>query len=114
MSGQIEINGRIVTVREMSVAEVRAWAIEIDAGTRALDALDELMHPDCSLADIKLMTDASDADIDACTAADLDRLVEEARKWNPHFFRVRGALTQASRIVRAASPLESTAAPSHS
>jgi len=93
----IQIGERTVTVRELTVREVRDWAVQVDTGLLALDGVGELMLPDCSLADLQRMSDA-DADLlDGLTPSELEPIAEAARKLNPHFFRLRAALAGAVR-----------------
>lgn len=101
----IQIGERTVTVRELTVREVRDWSVQIDTGLRQIDPVGEMALPDCSLADLQMMSDA-DADVlEACTNTDLEQIAECARKLNPHFFRLRAALAGAVRdLARQARP----------
>lgn len=84
------------TVRELSVAEVRAWIVEKEQG-QSCDGVGELMHPDCALDDLLRMSDLTAEAAEQLTAAQLDQLVRKAKALNPHFFRVRAALNSAVR-----------------
>ncbi|MDO9596736.1 MAG: hypothetical protein Q7J47_03350 [Azoarcus sp.] len=90
---------RILTVHEITVQQVRDWAVSIDTGLVPLDPVGELLHPECALADLVLMSDATPAEIEQCTSAQLDHLVATAKALNPHFFRVRAALQGVARQI---------------
>lgn len=93
----IQIGERTVTVRELTVREVRDWSVQIDTGLRQIDPVGEMALPDCSLADLLMMCDADAELLEGCTAAALEQIAERARKLNPHFFRLRAALAGAVR-----------------
>lgn len=103
----IPVGAHTVQVRELTVADVRAWAVEIDAGTRLLDPIGELVLEHCSLADLQLITDATPEALEAATAAELTALETAARTLNPHFFRVRAVLAIAAQQLQANSPTTS-------
>lgn len=108
----IQIGERTVTVRELTVREVRDWAVQVDTGLLSLDGVDELMLPDCSLADLQRMSDADGDLLDTLTPSELEPIAEAARKLNPHFFRLRAALAGAARaLTHEAQRLTSSAAP---
>lgn len=94
----IELPGLPVTVRELTVAEVRAWLVEAEAGA-PVDPLRAMVFDDCSLDDLARMADVSAARLESFTAGELAPLHEAARALNPHFFRVRAALTRVARLI---------------
>lgn len=95
---QVQAGEATVTVRELTVGEVRAWAVEREAVTET-DAVGELVAPDCSLDDIGRMSDATPEMLESLTAAQLGAVVEACKKLNPHFFRIRAALTGAAHVL---------------
>ncbi len=110
----VELPGRLVTVRELTVAEVRAWLVEAEAGER-VDPLHALAFDDFGLADIARMCDATADELEAFAPSDLSPLVEACRGLNPHFFKVRAALSGVARVMAAeAAALVSTDAPASS
>lgn len=105
----VDLSGRLVTVKELTVAEVRAWLVETEAGLH-VDPLHALAFEDCGLADLVRMCDATAEELEAYAPSDLAPLVEACKGLNPHFFRVRAALSGAARVMLAeAEALTSTA-----
>lgn len=100
--------GLSVTVREITVAEVRAWLV----ADPAPDPVRAYAFQDFSLDDVARMTDASPEALEAYAPSDLGPLVQAAQDLNPHFFRPRAALAQVTRALLAESwPTPSTAPP---
>lgn len=97
-SRTVALGERAVTVRELTVREVRDWLTEIEAGA-PVDPLHALAFEDFGLEDLARMCDAPAADLEAFAPSDLAELVAAARALNPHFFRVRAALTGAARVL---------------
>jgi len=97
---EIPVGSRTVTVRELTVAEVRAWVAEHEAGS-PVDPLRALVFDDCSLDDLARLCDLSAADMEQHTVAELTPLRDKARALNPHFFKVREALVSVSRAIQA-------------
>jgi len=95
----VQIGERTVTVRELTVREVRDWAAQIDTGLAPLDAVGEMMLSDCSLADLQRMSDADAELLEGLGTSDLELIAAAARKLNPHFFRLRAALAGAARVL---------------
>lgn len=103
-----------VNVRELTVAEVRAWMVECEAGATT-DPLHALAFEDCGLDDIARMCDVSVAVLENYTLSELADLVTTCKALNPHFFRVRAALSGVARMMlEEAKALRSTAAPAPS
>lgn len=86
---QINIGGRMVTIKELTVGEVREY-IKLEESDlvrqRALDPVTDLMLEDLSLRDIVAMTDLKIEDIDTMTTRQLQEVVKSCREWNPGFF----------------------------
>lgn len=105
-----ELPGLTVTLRELSVAEVRAWVTEQEAGA-SVDPLRCMVLDDCSLDDLARMSDATAEQLEAFGPAALATVRDKAKALNPHFFRVREALIGVSRILQAeAASMTSTPA----
>ena len=86
-----------VTVIEMTVAEVRAKLLTAAA---TADPLQQLVFDGFGLDDLLLMCDARPDDLEALAPSELQPLVAVCQKLNPHFFRVRAALTATARAVQ--------------
>lgn len=110
----LTLGERLVTVRELTVGEVRDWLRKTETDTSP-DILHALALPECNLADLVLMSDADSDALDACTPSELLPLYELCKELNPHFFRVREALSRVSRVMVAeAAQMISTAPPASS
>ena len=105
----VELAGVQVTVRELTVAEVRTWLAEIEAGV-AVDPLGSMVFEDCSLDDLVRMSDATAEGMEALTYGELLPLRDACKALNPHFFRVRAAVQKVARASEAeAASMISTA-----
>jgi hypothetical protein len=87
-----------VTARELTVAEVRTWLVEVEAGT-AIDPLGSMVFDDCSLSDLVRMSDADPDALEGLTHGELLPLRDACKVLNPHFFRVRAALQKVARAI---------------
>jgi hypothetical protein len=96
----VELEGRAVTLRELTVQEVRDWALRAEQGLVPADAVGHLCLDQVSLYDLELMG-APLADLNAMTASELEAVLTVAKRLNPHFFRVRAAMAAAAlRLMR--------------
>jgi hypothetical protein len=93
------INDRTVTVRELTVAEVRDWAVRVDAGLLPVDPVGALISADWSLADLREMSNAQAEQLEAMTFAELEKVADAAKRLNPHFFALRAALLGAANRI---------------
>ena len=89
-----------VTARELTVAEVRTWLVEVEAGTE-VDPLGSMIFDDCSLSDLARMSDVDPAALEGLTYGELAPLRAACKMLNPHFFRVRAALQKVARAIEA-------------
>lgn len=107
---EIDLPGLRVVVRELTVSEVRSWLVEAESGA-PVDPLRALVFDDCSLDDLARMSDAPAEALEQFTAGELATLHDAAKGLNPHFFRVRAALTRVAQLIEAeAGSMISTAA----
>ena len=95
----IELPGLSVTARELTVAEVRAWVVEMEAGT-PVDPLRAMVFEDCSLDDLARMSDRSAEELERFSVSELEPLRELCKALNPHFFRVRAALIRVVQMMQ--------------
>ena len=94
------VSTRTVTVRELTFGEVRDWMTAVESGEQR-DALHALALDDCGLDDLARMSDISTADLEACAPSDLAELIKVCKELNPHFFKVRAALSGVARLMLA-------------
>jgi hypothetical protein len=92
---KVDLPGLSVTVRELTVAEVRDWAVEIETGSKVIDVAGEFAFDGFSLDDILRMCDAPKAELEKFAPSDLAPLVSACKELNSHFFRAREAVTAA-------------------
>ena len=113
MPAQLEtkLGERPVTVRELTVTEVRNWVAEHEAGA-VIDPLRSFVFDDCSLDDMARQCDITADDMEAYAPSDLTELRDKCKALNPHFFKVREALTGVSRMMQAELDSLSSTAPS--
>lgn len=104
----IDLAGRTVTVREMTVGEVRAWMADIATPrpTESVDLVAEMLIPGVSLADIRRMSDADDAALDAATPSEIAGLVSACKEINQDFFTMRAAVLAAALAVTSGAALQ--------
>ena len=113
-SRSVIVGTRAVTVSELTVGAVRDWLVEAESGGGE-DPLHALALEECSLADLARMSDISAADLECYAPSDMADLIAAAKALNPHFFRVRAALSGVARLMlKEAEALASTATPASS
>jgi hypothetical protein len=94
----IQLGARAVTVRELTVADVRELLI---TSPRQADPLHALAFDEFGLQDLSCQCDATPDDLEQFAPSDLQPLVDACRDLNPHFFRVRAALSGVARLMLA-------------
>jgi hypothetical protein len=87
-----------VTVKELTVGEVRNWMLDVETG-KGEDPLHALALEECSLADLARMAEIEASALEDYTPSELAPLMEAAKALNPHFFRVRAALSGVARLM---------------
>lgn len=97
----VSVGDLTVTVRELTVREVRDWALKAEQGLIEVDPIAALALDDASLHDVALMSDRSVGELEVLTPSELDKVVEVCRKLNPHFFRIRAAMARAALVIQA-------------
>lgn len=94
----VKLGERSVTVRELTVAEVRDWMVETETGA-GQDPLHALVLEDCGLGDLARMSDVFAFELEAYAPSDLAELIAACKALNPHFFRMRAALSNVARVM---------------
>lgn len=94
----ILLGERSVTVRELTVGEVRDRLQVIECGS-AVDAVSALALEECTLDDLAVMTDLGVGDFNAYGPSELKDVIAAAKKMNPLFFRARAALYGVAQLL---------------
>lgn len=83
---EIDLDGRAVQVRELTVGEIRRWlASKVGPG----DVVDSLLFEEVALSDLSFLSDLDAAAVDALTPSEIDKVVSVAREINAVFFAMR-------------------------
>jgi len=98
MTASVIVSDKEITVKELTVMDVRAWIMSIENGTRKIDPAGDSLFADVTLADIALMSDAGEEWLAQFGPSALEPLAELCKKMNPHFFRLR-AVVQAAQVA---------------
>jgi hypothetical protein len=92
------VGDRSVEVRELTVAEVRNWMVDVETGASE-DPMHALALEECSLSDLARMSNMTASDMEAHGPSELADLLAKCKQINPHFFRVRAALSGVARMM---------------
>lgn len=101
----------VVTVRELTVAEIRAWVNE-SAAAEWRDPVHATAFEDVGLDEIARMVDVPIATLERFTPSELAPVVEAAKGLNAGFFRLQSAVQWATRRLRPDAPPEASTAAS--
>ena len=107
----IQLPDLMVTVRELTVGEIRAWMKRTADG--GYDPVDDTLLQEVSLADLYAMTDLPAGQAENLTPSQLRLVFEGCREVNPDFFGLRDRIESAGRQIleRLSSDLSETPAP---
>lgn len=84
---EIDLDGKAVQVREMTVGDIRAWlASKATLG----DVVDSMLFEEVALSDLTFLTDLTADGIDALTPGDIEKVLAVAKEVNAAFFAMRG------------------------
>ena len=92
---QIELSTGTVTVRELTVAEMRAWVLDLETSDTAINLVDSMLLVDLRLQDLARATDILPETIEGLAQSDLTRMVEAIKEMNPSFFDMLVRLAKA-------------------
>ena len=107
----IQLPDLVVTVRELTVGEIRAWMKHTADG--GYDPVDDTLLQEVSLADLYGMTDLKAGQAENLTPSQLRLVFDGCREVNPDFFGLRDRIESAGRQIleRLSSDLSETPAP---
>jgi hypothetical protein len=105
LTKQVEIgDGKTVTVRELTVGEIRTWLAEAEAkSAEGIDLIGALLMGEVALDDLARMTDITVAEMDGLSQSALNTILEAARTLNPNFFGLMTRVMAAAKQVTASS-----------
>ena len=99
----VVIDERTVTVKELTVAEVRLWFKSLEQVKEGgIDVVAECLIEDISLGDVCRMTDLQPVDIGAMAPSEIEQVIAVCLEINPHFFRMRGNLLNLGKTLQQA------------
>lgn len=107
---QIEVGGLSVTVRELTVGEIRAWMKRMAEGVDS-DVVGELLLEEVGVSDLLSMCDASREQLDTLTPRQLRELYAACEEVNRDFFALRARVEALGRKILAPASPGSNATP---
>lgn len=94
-SKELQLGEVSVTVRELTVLQVRAWLAEIvEPAAAELDLLNEALFTDCAISDLKRMTSLTEEQINHMRPSELRKVIALCKELNPDFFGFMGRLVK--------------------
>lgn len=100
-SKKIAHEGKEITVRELTVGEIRAWLAEAEQAEAAgLDVVGALLFDDMALGDLARMTDITVEDMDALPLSVINQIKGAAKALNADFFALRGKIVGAAQRLQ--------------
>lgn len=102
LTREIQHGDRRITVKELTLAEIRAWLADAEHGHDP-DVVGDLLFDDCRVSELEKFSDADPAALEAMTQSELGELVAATRELNPHFFALRARLHSLARRLDAAN-----------
>jgi hypothetical protein len=101
---EIQVDGRRVMVKELTVSDIRAWLKDIETvGDGGTELVDTLLFDDVALSDIVRMTDLAADDIVVLAPSELRIIIDACREVNADFFALRGRLAEIGRRAMSSS-----------
>lgn len=94
---EIDVGGRKVQVRELTVGEIRAWLK--DSGMVSGDLVDAALFEEFSIPDLCAMTNLSADDIDALQPSEIREVAAVAKEVNADFFAMRNRFVTLGRQI---------------
>lgn len=88
-----------VTVREMTVQQVRSLLQDAGQESERFDVVDNWLLPDVSMGDLKRMSTLTDEQIADMLPSQLRTVMEACRELNPDFFALVARLTKLSQAT---------------
>lgn len=94
----VQIDGMRVTVRELTVGEIRAMMKRLAEAANP-DPVGDTLLDEISLADLQAMTDLEPEHLDELTPSQLRQVFEACREVNRDFFALRERVESLGRLM---------------
>ena len=93
---KIEVDGREVTVRELTLKDYRNWLKDAVEESRRdgvpMYSVDRDLFEDMALTDLPRFTDLTPGQMDQMAPSSLKKVIEAVKEVNPDFFAMRGRM----------------------
>lgn len=93
-SKELQLGAVAVTVRELTVLQVRSWLADTIAPKEQLDVVDQVLFSECSLSDLQRMTSLTLEQINQLRPSELRQVIALCKELNPDFFAFMGRLVK--------------------
>lgn len=97
-----------VTVRELSIQEIREWFGEVKAGAQ-IGLIDALLMKDLTLPDLVRVSSLTGEQIDQIGPSKLQQVIDAARELNPDWFAFRERIVEIGKPTPRPAETEPTA-----
>lgn len=94
-SKELRFGSIVVTVRELTVLQVRNWLSELTKTPEEFDIVGLAFFAECSFGDLQRMTSLRPEEIDQLRPSELKQVVALCKELNPDFFGFMERLTTA-------------------
>lgn len=93
-SKELALGSISVTVRELTVLQVRKWLADMASPSDQIDIVDQAFFDECSLGDLQRMTSLTREQIDLLRPSELRQVIALSKELNPDFFGFMGRLVK--------------------
>lgn len=102
LTEQKRLGDKDVTVRELTVTEIRDWMAAVESASEesrpSLD-LGDVLFEDVGFKELAMMTDARPEDLEGATPSELRELADLCKRVNSHFFAMNERLNAGLRAL---------------
>ena len=88
ITNTLKFGEKIITVKELTLAEIRAWLSEREQNA-GVDIVGSLLLEDCPVTDLLHFCDATQELLDEMTQSEIRELLTTVKRLNPDFFAMR-------------------------
>ena len=106
----VKLGARTVTVRELTVAEIRTWLQTLDSkNADSFDLVNAMLFEDCDIDTLLEMTSLQPADVADMLPSELRELVKHCQQVNAHFFSMAQRMGRLMTAVSTTPPGDESA-----